>query len=83
MPDHNGQQLAYVLHRREELIKSERGRLAKAEWTWPTKMTVYAPGFSRRFPVLIRGLKSGHSRQKFLNRVGDSSVYLTVCWIFR
>jgi hypothetical protein len=25
---------------------------------------------------------NAHSRQKFLNRVGDSSVYRTVCWIF-
>jgi hypothetical protein len=25
---------------------------------------------------------AAHSRQKFLNRVGDSSVYLTVCWMF-
>ena len=24
-----------------------------------------------------------HSRQKFLNRIGDNSLYRTVCWMLR
>jgi hypothetical protein len=28
-------------------------------------------------------MPGAHSRQKSLKRVGDSSVYLTVCWIER
>ena len=26
---------------------------------------------------------NAHSRQKFLNRVGDNAVYRTLCWILR
>jgi hypothetical protein len=27
--------------------------------------------------------RAAHSRQKFLNRIGESSVYRTMCWISR
>jgi hypothetical protein len=30
----------------------------------------------------ITAFAGAYSRQKFLNRVGDNSVYRTVCWIF-
>jgi hypothetical protein len=52
-PESRGRQL----HRPEILIKCERGRLAKAECTWP-KDDGLCPRVSRCFPVFVRGLKS-------------------------
>ena len=44
------------------------------------------PAEARALMAIERG-RSGpedaHSRQKFLNRVGDNSVSRTVCWILR
>ena len=72
---------------------SSRGQRESAEGPSPRTgpggfLYPLPPGFlcfpaEREFLRHASGRRQDQSRQKSLNRVGDSSVYLTVCWIDR
>ena len=50
------------------------------------EVVILVPLMITQIVVMTRLKKTAESyrqsRQKFLNRVGDSSVYRTVCWMF-
>ena len=61
-------------------------RVNASSETWDIRVRPIAEAVGRSFckcRYVFRYNSHTQSRQKSLNRVGDSSVYLTVCWMFR
>jgi len=88
----NGQPHNRTAHRRLTRTKYQihpalgrRSEIALSREDSDQKITPPALSSPRRLRAILldRVLSYCYSRQKFLNRVGDNSVYRTVCWIWK